>query len=126
VDGAEQNYGGNTFRLTPEHSVTIGFNARIRLAKGFVLFAVPNYTYQSKIFFEDANTPGLEQPGYGLLNFQTGIEFIGQKITLAFYGRNLLDEKYIVSAGNTGSLFGAPTQIPGPPRMFGTLLTWRF
>ena len=126
VDGAEQNYGGNTFRLTPEHSVTVGFNAQVMLVKGFVLFAVPNYTYQSKIFFEDANTPGLEQPGYGLLNFRAGIEFMDQKITLAFYGRNMLDEKYIVSAGNTGSLFGAPTQIPGPPRMFGTLLTWRF
>ncbi len=126
VDGAEQSYGGNTFRLTPEHSFAVGFNARIRLAKGFVLFGVPSYTYQSKIFFEDANTPGLEQSGYGLLNFRAGIEYTDQKITLAFYGRNLLDEKYIVSAGNTGSLFGAPTQIPGTPRIFGTLLTWKF
>jgi outer membrane receptor protein involved in Fe transport len=45
---------------------------------------------------------------------------------LAVWGSNLLDEKYIVSAGNTGSLFGDPTQIPGAPRMFGTKISWKF
>ena len=126
VDGAEQNYANNVFRLTPDHSFAIGLNARVKIAKGIFLFGIPTYSYKSKIFFEDANTPGLEQEGYGLLNFRGGIELSDLKITLAVYGSNLLDERYIVSAGNTGSLFGAPTQIPGIPRMFGTKITWKF
>ena len=81
-------------------------------------------SYQTKIFFEDANTPGLEQGGYGLLNLRAGIEY--KNLMLAFYASNLLDKKYIISAGNTGSLFGDPTQIPGAPRMFGTKLSWKF
>ena len=124
VDGAKQNYAGNMFRLTPENSFAIGLNARVKIASNLFLFGIPYYSCKTKIFFEDANTPGLEQDGYGLLNFRGGIEYIS--IILAFYVSNLLEEKYIVSAGNTGSLFGDPTQIPGSPRMFGTKLIWKF
>jgi outer membrane receptor protein involved in Fe transport len=124
VDGAKQNYAGNMFRLTPEHSFAIGLNAKADIGKYVYLFAVPSYSYQTKIFFEDANTPGLEQGGYGLLNLRAGIGY--KNIMLSFYGSNLLGQKYIISAGNTGSLFGDPTQIPGAPAMFGTKLSWKF
>jgi outer membrane receptor protein involved in Fe transport len=126
VNGEEQEYAGNMFRLTPEHSFAVGLNARAEIAPGLFLFAVPSYSWRSKIYFEDANTPGLEQAEYGLLNFRGGVELVEQGITIAVYGTNLLEEEYIVSAGNTGSLFGAPTQIPGAPRMIGTKITWKF
>jgi outer membrane receptor protein involved in Fe transport len=124
VDGAEQEYAGNMFRLTPEHSFALGLNARIKIAREMYLFGIPSYTYKTRIFFEDANTPGLEQDGYGLLDIRAGIEL--KKMTLAFWGSNLSGEKHIVSAGNTGSLFGNPTQIPGTPRMIGTRISWKF
>lgn len=124
VDGSEQEYANNMFKLTPDHSFAIGLNARIKISKEIFLFGIPSYSYKTKIFFEDANTPGLEQDGYGLMNFRVGIEY--KKIVLAFSGSNLSGEKYIVSAGNTGSLFGDPTQIPGAPRMFETKLGWKF
>jgi outer membrane receptor protein involved in Fe transport len=99
-------------------------NARIEIAKGVSLFAIPSYSYKTKIFFEDANTPGLEQNAYGLMNLRAGIEY--KNIMLAFYGSNIIGEEYIISAGNTGSLFGDPTQIPGAPRVFGTKISWKF
>ena len=37
-----------------------------------------------------------------------------------------MDEQYITSAGNTGSLFGIPTFVPGAPRMFGAKVRWTF
>ncbi|SHE83030.1 Outer membrane receptor proteins, mostly Fe transport [Mariniphaga anaerophila] len=126
TDGAEQAYAGNKFRLTPDHSFSVGLNGRIGITKNLNLFAVPSWSYKTKIFFEDANTPGLEQDGYGLLTFRGGIECPAQKITLAFWASNLLNEEYIVSAGNTGSLFGNPTCIPGAPRMLGTRISWKF
>jgi iron complex outermembrane receptor protein len=124
ADGDEQAYANNMFRLTPEHSFAFGLNARVEIARKAFLFGNPTYSYKTKIFFEDANTPGLEQDAYGLLNLRGGIEY--KDITLAFWGNNLLGEKYIVSAGNTGSLFGDPTQIPGIPLMIGTTLSWKF
>jgi len=124
VDGTKQEYAGNTFRLTPEHSFAIGLNARVQIAKDLFLFAIPTYAYKTKIFFEDANTPALSQNGYGLLNFNGGVEY--KKLTLSIFGNNLTGTKYIASAGNTGSLFGDPTQIPGAPRMYGTKLSWKF
>jgi iron complex outermembrane recepter protein len=124
VDGSAQEYANNMFRLTPEHSFAVGLNARVEVAKEIFLFGIPSYSYKTKIFFEDANTPGLEQNGYGLFNLRAGIEY--KNIVFAFFVSNILEEKYIVSAGNTGSLFGDPTQIPGAPRMFSTKISWKF
>lgn len=124
VNGAKQEYANNTFRLTPEHSFAFGLNARIKIAKETYLFGIPSYSYKTKIFFEDANTAGLEQKGYGLINFNGGLEY--SNVRVSFFVNNLLGEKYIISAGNTGSLFGDPTQIPGAPRMLGTKLSWKF
>ena len=124
VDGSDQEYAGNMFRLTPDHSFAFGLNARIDISNDIYLFGIPSWSYKTKIFFEDANTPGLEQDGYGLMNLSAGIGY--KNIMLAFYGSNLTGEKYIISAGNTGSLFGDPTQIPGAPQMYGTKLSWKF
>ena len=78
------------------------------------------------MYFEDANTPGLEQGAYGLLNINGGLEFTDLNLTLSVYGTNILDQQYVTSAGNTGSLFGVPTFVPGPPTMYGAKLTWKF
>jgi outer membrane receptor protein involved in Fe transport len=47
-------------------------------------------------------------------------------LVLSIYGTNLLEEKYSSSAGHWGGQFGMPTFVPGPPRMLGAKLTWRF
>jgi iron complex outermembrane recepter protein len=121
-NGDKQQYANNTFSLSPDHSFTFGLNARVGIAKDLFLFAIPSYSYKTRIFFDDANK--MKQNGYGLLNFRGGIEY--KNVSLAFWGSNLFKEKYIISAGNTGNLFGDPTQIPGAPRMFGTKISWKF
>jgi len=125
-DGAKQEYAGNTFRLSPEHSFALGFNGQINLTKNIQLFLNPSYSYKTHFYFEDANTSGLEQAAYGLLNINCGLEFVHPKITLSLFCTNLLDEQFVTSAGNTGSLFGVPTFVPGQPRMMGVKVNWRF
>lgn len=124
--GNEQQYAGNSFRLTPEHSFTVGLNARVPLTQNLLFFAVPSYAWKSHIWFEDANTAGLEQNAYGMLNLHTGFELKKPNLTIALSATNLLDEKYLISAGNTGSMFGVPTFVPGAPRMLSAKLTWKF
>lgn len=126
VDGADQEYAGNSFRLSPEHSFNVGFNARLNITPNIQFFVTPSFAWKSHIFFEDANTPGLEQDAYGLLNINGGLELEDPNLILSVWCSNLLDQQYITSAGNTGSLFGVPTSVPGPPRMIGTKLTWNF
>ncbi len=125
-NGLTQEYAGNTSRLSPRHSYTLGFNASVDSGSKIRFFLTPTYAYKTHFYFEDANTEGLDQPSYGLLNINLGMELVNPGIILSFYGVNLLDERFITSAGNTGSLFGVPTFVPGPPRMIGTKLTWKF
>nr|WP_319998988.1 TonB-dependent receptor [uncultured Draconibacterium sp.] len=126
VDGAAQLYAGNVFSLAPEHSFAVGLNARVNITPNIKLFVTPTYSNKSHIYFEDANTPGLEQDGYGLLNINGGLELADPNIRLTIWANNVLDEQFITSAGNTGSLFGVPTFVPGSPQMIGTKLTWNF
>lgn len=126
VDGLPQEYAGNSFRLSPKHSFTFGFNAHANITSNIQLFISPSYSFKTHIYFEDANTDGIEQNAYGLLNINSGLELAEPNMILSVYGTNLLDEQYVTSGGNTGAMFGIPTFVPGAPRMFGAKLTWKF
>ena len=126
VEGNEQAQAGNTFRLTPRHSGAIGLNLELPLADFAGLFFRPTYNFRSRVFFEEDNRPELSQEAYGLLNIRTGLRTGNERYEMAFYANNLLNERYIIDAGNIGDAFGIPTFIPGPPRLFGIQLSARF
>jgi outer membrane receptor protein involved in Fe transport len=126
-DGNPQEYAGNTFRLTPKHSFSAGLDVNSRLANYVMLYFRPNYTYKSKVYFEDTNDEALTQDGYGLVNLTAGFRFNKSlKYQIGFYGKNLLDEKFIIDAGNTGNAFGIPTFIAGARRLMGVELKVSF
>ena len=133
TDGSKQEYAGNSFRLSPEHSFTVGLNAHVNITPNIMVFVSPSYSYKTHFYFEDANDdgllpgqPSLSQDAYGLLNINGGMELTEPNLILSVYGTNILDQNYVTSAGNTGSLFGIPTFVPGAPRMYGAKLTWKF
>ena len=125
-DGNEQEYAGNTFRLTPKHSFALGFNLNVPINPSISAFVRPSYNYKSKVYFDEDNGEDVMQDGYGLLNLRTGLEFPKQRLSVLVFLTNLLDEEYIIDAGNTGRNFGIPTYIAGAPRMFGAELSFRF
>jgi outer membrane receptor protein involved in Fe transport len=123
-NGREQEYAGHRFRLTPEHSFSLGFDCSYSLRNGRLLYVRPTCSYKSKVYFEDNNDERLTQEGYGLLNFTAGFRFkpsAGGKtyIETGIYGKNILNEKYIIDAGNSGNAIGFPTFIAGSPAVFG-------
>lgn len=121
-DGNAQEYAGNRFRLTPKHTFSVGFDANVPLKGGRTIFVRPSYSYKSKVYFEDSNTELLSQKGYGLFNFTAGIGFkLSEKMycEVSAYGKNALDKKYIIDAGNSGNTIGMPTFIGGSPSQFG-------
>tara|TARA_B110000116_G_scaffold52778_1_gene44306 strand:- start:341 stop:2842 length:2502 start_codon:yes stop_codon:yes gene_type:complete len=124
-DGNPQELAGNTFRLTPENSFSAGFNINLEIHKNLGYFFRPTYTYKSKVFFEETNLPEISQDGYGLLNVRTGL-IVNKNYEINFYITNVLDEEFIVDAGNTGGAFGIPTFIAGAPRFFGLQVKAKF
>lgn len=141
-NGNPQVFGGNQFRLSPDHSLSAGLNYVYPATFGD-LYITPTYTWQSEIFFEDENqeafdvvdpvsmatlfsVPGIREEAYGLLNIRGGVRLMDGRLQLEGYVENLLDKEYIIDAGNTGGSFGIPTFIAGPPRFWGGGVTVRF
>lgn len=126
VDGRNFLYAANSFARAPEHSFSAGFSGKLNIARTMRLFATPWYSWQSHFWFTEANTPGIEQSAYGIFNINFGLEMADPDLVLSIYGTNLLEEKYIASAGHWGGQFGMPTFVAGPPRMVGARLTLKF
>jgi outer membrane receptor protein involved in Fe transport len=126
-------YEGNHFRLSPDHSVSLGASLAANAVGGrFTL--VPTYTWQSQQFFDNNNdiaalqsTTGTikdtvqdeKQKAFGLANLRLTYEPDGRNITIGAFVNNVFDQKYIKDAGNTGDAFGIPTFIAGEPRFYG-------
>lgn len=127
-NGNAQEYAGNRFRLTPKHTFAIGADALIPVRSVAEIYLRPSYTWKSSVFFEDDNDPALTQGAYGLLNFTAGVRFGKKKINydLSVYGKNVLNEEYLIDAGNTGNTIGFPTYIAGSPSQFGVQVRLSF
>jgi len=129
-NGDPQELANNRFRLTPEHTFAVGTDLSVPLREQTSGFVRPSYTYKSQFFFDEENTefenspnPPISQDAYGLLNVRAGVRLLGGQVTIEGFAKNLLDEEYLIDAGNTGKAFGVPTYIAGPPRLLGLRLS---
>jgi outer membrane receptor protein involved in Fe transport len=125
-DPANSIFAGNRFRLTPDHSFTLGLNAKAKISRNIGVVFTPTYSYRDKVWFEDDNTPDLTQGGYGLLNLNLAFRLQKPSLHLSLFCHNVTGEKYLISAGNTGTMFGVPTFVPGLPTTFGMKVRWSF
>lgn len=127
IDGefkGESVYKGNKFRLTPDHSFSLGMNWMHDTSYG-TFFVTPTYTWKSRVYFtEDPNLKEQSQEAHGIANLRFGIN--RAKWQLAFFVKNIFDEDYIIDAGNSGRNIGLPTFISGAPRLMGAEFTYRF
>ena len=122
-NGNKQRYAGNRFRLTPKNSFTVGLDLHVPTGKNASVYFRPTYSWKSKVFFEESNEPELTQDAYGLLNFTAGYRFQPGKVyyEIGAFGKNVLDEKYVVDAGNSGRQIGFPTYVGGTRSVFGVM-----
>lgn len=123
--GNTQLYAGHRFRLTPDHSAAVGLDWRIPMGSAS-FYLRPSYSWKSKVYFEDDNTPGLEQDAYGLFNLRMGVMLADGRWDIGVWGSNLADEQYLIDAGNTGRQFGTPTFVAGQPRAYGVTAKVKF
>lgn len=123
-NGNPQQYAGNRFRLTPEHSFSLGADAMLPLRNRMGLFLRPSFAYKSKVYFEDSNEEELTQSGYGTLNFVAGWQFKPRRARFeaSVFGKNVTNTRFLVDAGNSGRQIGFPTFVSGAPSVFGVSL----
>ncbi|GHB76491.1 TonB-dependent receptor [Psychrosphaera saromensis] len=121
-DSNNGQLAGNTFRLQPEWTFSTGLFYGTEISSSLNLTSSLIYSYRTDVFFEPENAPisGLDisQEGFGLMSARLGIAS-SANWSVSLFANNLLDEEYLVDAGNTGGGFGNPTFVAGAPRMFG-------
>jgi outer membrane receptor protein involved in Fe transport len=132
-------FDGNHFRLSPDHSISVGANLATTIAGGRLTF-LPTYTWQSEQFFDNNNdiaslqsTTGTikdtvqdeRQKAFGLANLRLTYQPEGRNVTFGAFVNNVFDQKYIKDAGNTGDAFGIATFIAGEPRFYGVSVSIR-
>lgn len=122
-NGNKQRFAGNRFRLTPKNSFAVGFDLNVPTGKKASIYFRPTYSWKSKVFFEESNEPELTQGAFGLLNFTAGYRMQPGKVyyEIGAFGKNVLDEKYVVDAGNSSRQIGFPTYVGGTRSVVGVM-----
>jgi iron complex outermembrane receptor protein len=128
-------FEGNRFRLSPDHSFSVGARLSAQVLEGTLTFT-PTYTWQSRVFFDSNNDqPRFQaqdaivdetQKAYGLMNLRLAYEPTDGPWRIEAFVINALDKAYIKDAGNTGDAFGIATFIAGEPRYYGFGVSYRF
>ncbi len=85
------------FANTPEFSSTAGLDYTHDLEGGGSIMLHGDWNYNSKIYNNAENTPELTQPAVHLFNASVTYSHSSERWQLAFGGRNLSDERYIIS-----------------------------
>jgi iron complex outermembrane receptor protein len=119
------SYAGNSQLRSPDFSTNFAAEYAVPLGNGSQVVLHGDYSYESKQFFDDANSmePGLFQPGYGIANARA--EFIPRvgNWSFALWGRNLGNTEYYQ---NIGIAFPTGIAVPGEPRTYGVSLNYKF
>jgi iron complex outermembrane receptor protein len=104
------------------------FSAQYTLPAGNIgtLSLRGDYAYRSRYYNDTANTPGLVQDAFGLVNARIALEGSSQAWELAVFGTNLTDEHYITGGVGGLAAIGFNEVQYARPREWGVALTYRF
>lgn len=117
---------GNAFVNTPEWSAQFAVNYSFALSDFGVVSLYGDYSYRSRIANDAINTPELVQSALGLFNGRAEFSTNDDQWSLVLYGKNLTDERYLVSGTADKPTFGVAVAIYAPPREVGAKIIYRF
>lgn len=119
-------YAGRRFRLQPENTASTGVSVSVPLGDSLLLSTAATLSYRDEVYFDLAHQPteqisGLRiaDDGATLVNLRFALTPLDARWRAELFANNLFDEEYLLDGGNIGASFGAPTFIPGRPRMVG-------
>ncbi|GIX31327.1 MAG: hypothetical protein KatS3mg124_1799 [Porticoccaceae bacterium] len=126
--GVQYRYG--PVANTPEKSWVVWADLRLPVADPGELILHAEYYGQDSFYFSntaDSIAPRTELPSYELLNARLDWQRIsGSGLSLALFGKNLLDEEHFVGGMPLGASLGHNAAAVGEPRTWGVELTWEW
>ena len=125
VDGAGNDQSGNRIIRSPEHQMNAAVQYFRSIGTSSVLTLRADWSRQTEMFFDPANTEIVSQPAFSLINARIGLEPQAGRWSLALWGKNLADEDHcqniIVLTNGTLGLC-----TPDAPRTWGLSMGWKF
>ena len=122
-NGNLYNASGNTLAEAPQVSLSLAVQKDFDLANGADLFFRGEYNYQSRVFFDPTNVPVDSQAAYSIINGSIGYSPANSHWTVAIWGKNMADTKYVVGAQTGGGCLCAAI---GDPRTFGVRVNYTY
>ena len=103
----------------PEWTFNLGAAYTIPLPNGSIRLNA-NYAWNDTVNLAEGapDRASVTQEGYGLLDGRISWHIDSQNLDIAFFGKNLTNERYITAATNAQSV-GWNIAFPGSPRTFG-------
>jgi outer membrane receptor protein involved in Fe transport len=132
VIGPAIDLSGNEFRLSPEWTLSGGVSYTRSFSERLEGFASMLASYRGRHWFNPENETAnplvpvdLAQDGYTTVALNAGVT-LDERFQLKTSVQNLLDEEFLIDAGNTGRLLGVPTGVRGQPRLWTVGVSARF
>lgn len=118
----------NEFAFIPHETYRIGFRWTIPVNpnRNSEVVLSGDWYYQSSTYQAEINAPWNFQDGYGLLSARAEWSNVVNNLTLALFGRNLTNEKYYISAGDSYLTSGYIYRGLSEPRMYGIEARYEF
>jgi iron complex outermembrane receptor protein len=111
---------------TPEWTTALGVQYDYAIAGGGNLIGRVDWTYRSKAFKDALNFPEVAQEGYHLLNLSLTWISPGGDWELSAFGKNVTDERYLVSGFANALTQGWASGVVGQPAEWGLSLAYNF
>lgn len=115
---ADQDLAGHRLPKAPEFTSNVMLRYAYPLAGRGDLILQGDYRYQSGIFFNQFNTPGVNQEGFHIVNARLEFLFSGGHWSMALWGKNLSDTLYRQNVIRN-TLFVGSLNLWAAPRTFG-------
>jgi iron complex outermembrane receptor protein len=135
--GAVIDVSDTPFNYAPKVAYTLSADYTVPVVADNELNLHVDYAYRTKTYsvgplvgpglFGATNPTTNRIPGYGLLNAQATLKLKDGRLELGVYGRNILQKKYfqrLLALEDTA--LGITSYLPGEPRTYGAVATFRF
>lgn len=111
---------------TPPLSLTGSIEHRVALANDGGITVRVDTSYKDRTYKEPSNIRAVSQKPYVLLNGRLAYQPADERYSIALFGTNLLDERYITNGLDVASTFGIYEAYYGRPREWGVELALKF
>jgi len=115
LDIGGTDLSGNELPLTPENSLTFGFDATRQVTGNVDLTLAADYQYKSETFLNPSNFTDATQEVDGLINASLSLASIASGLRVSIFVKNLTNEQFVTRANRLGVFLGNVDFSQGPP-----------